>query len=52
MLVSIAVTTGALIGGGSSELFEMVQYLGITLACVGLTLFATKRYWRNARRMA
>lgn len=53
MLVSVATTAAAFAASGSMvELVGMAQWLGVTLACVGVVLFATRKYWRNARRMA
>ncbi len=52
MLVSVAATiAGFASGGDSSGLYGMMEILAITLACVGIVLFATRRYWRNTRRM-
>lgn len=53
MLVSVAATIASFATSGDlSSLYGMAEILGITLACVGAVLFATRKYWRNARRMA
>ncbi|MEP0825917.1 MAG: hypothetical protein HRF40_10560 [Nitrososphaera sp.] len=53
MLVSIAATVGGFVAGGDfSGLYGMAQTFGITLVCVAVVLFVTRKYWSNARRMA
>jgi hypothetical protein len=52
MLVSIGATFAGLVAGNNlSDLYLMAQVLGITLACIGAVLFATRRFWKNARRL-
>lgn len=49
MVLSVAIAIPALAG---SELLDMLKILGPVLAGLGLAMFLTRKYWRNARRMA
>lgn len=53
MLASLAFTVTAMIStGDTSELYEMAKVVGLTAAGIGVAMFATRRYWHNARRLA
>lgn len=53
MLASLAFTATAMIStGDTSELYEVAKVVGLTGAGIGAVMFATRRYWRNARRLA
>jgi hypothetical protein len=53
MIVSITATVGGFAAAGDfSSLYGMAEIIGITLACIGIILFATRKYWKNARRIA
>ena len=49
MALSVAIAVPVLAG---SELLEMLKILGPVVGGLGLAMFLTRKYWRNARRMA
>lgn len=53
MLVSLVITVAMFAASGQIvEIQGMAEKLGITLACVGVILLVTRKYWKGARRMA
>lgn len=52
-LVSIVVTASSMMQSENFDgLYSMAKIIGITGACVGAVMFVTKKYWRDARRLA
>ncbi len=48
--VSLSVTV-LLTSGNTDSMFKMVKTFGVALVAIGALLYATKHYWRHARRL-
>jgi hypothetical protein len=53
MTLSISAAISHAVGSNNiGELVSMAVILGLALACVGIALLATRKYWKDARRLA
>lgn len=47
-----AAISHAVVTNNMDTLVNMVVILGLALACVGIALLVTRKYWKDARRLA
>lgn len=52
-MLSLGVTALEMyISGNYAGLYELGVIMGIAIACISVILILTRKYWRNARRLA
>lgn len=52
-VTSLAFLIGGLAASGKEEvIYQMLRTFAVTVVVIGVVLFITKRYWRDARRLA